>query len=118
MEKKNTGFLVGLLMGVTVGLLAGGVGTGFAVYLKMKKVRRGWNLVPVLVATQQLPEGTVMTFNKLAQRNVPEQFVTPSVIKPDAVHSIIHHRLLVPVQERDMLRWSQFGTEKVAPATP
>jgi pilus assembly protein CpaB len=123
MQPKNTGILVGLLIGVTAGFLAGGAVSGFIGHQRVKKAeqdaRSGWNLVPVVVAKQDIPEGEVVTFDKVAQRSVPEQFVTASVVKPDGASYIMNHRLTVPVKEGDLLLWSQFETQKVAaPATP
>jgi pilus assembly protein CpaB len=122
MEKKNTGFLVGLLIGVTVGLMAGGFVSGFVGYQRVKKAekdaRSGWNLVPVTVAAQAIPEGTVVTFDMVAQRGVPEQFVTSSIVKPDATKFIINQRLNVPVQAGDLLLWSQFEAAKTATPSP
>lgn len=124
MEQKNTGFIVGLFMGVIVGIMAGGVVAGFISYALVKKkeadVRRGWNLAPVVVAAQPIPEGTQVTYDMIRQRNVPEQFVTSSVVKPDSAAYIIDQRLNVPVQEGDMLLWSQFeAPKKVAePSAP
>jgi Flp pilus assembly protein CpaB len=107
-----------------VGVLAGGVigffvsvllvgGAGYA-YIKKKEadVRRGWNLVPVVVASQDIPEKTSITFDMIAQRSVPEQFVTSSVIKPESASFIVDQRILVPVQSGDPLLWTQFETQK------
>jgi len=123
MERKNTGLLVGLLIGVTAGFLVGGAVSGFLGHQQVKKAeqdaRSGWNLVPVVVAARDIPEGEVVTFDKVAQRGVPEQFVTASVVKPEGATYVINQRLAVPVKEGDMLLWSQFETKKVAaPATP
>jgi pilus assembly protein CpaB len=77
-------------------------------------VRRGWNLVPVVVAAQDVPEGTVITFDMISQRSVPEQFVTSSVVKPDSANYVVNQKVLVPLQQGDPLLWSQFETTKAA----
>src|SRR5687768_2626899 len=102
-----------LVIALALGLMAG----GFA-YLSIKKkeadVRKGWNLVPVVVAAVDIPEGTVVTFDMISQRSVPEQFVTSSVVKPDSASYIVNQKVLVPLQAGDPLLWSQFETTKAA----
>lgn len=96
--------LAGLLIGLGLGMLAGraanlqgaprvlttlgfaglavllGTFIGVVHYSGLKKreaeVRRGWNLVPVVVAAVDVPAGTTLTFDMISQRSVPEQFVT------------------------------------------
>ncbi len=92
--------------------------SGLVAYSAIKKkeadVRRGWNLVPVVVAAADLSEGSVVTFDMISQRSVPEQFVTSSVVKPDSASYVVNQKVLVPVQAGDPLLWSQFETTKAA----
>ncbi len=73
-----------------------------------KRVRLGWDLVPVMVASVELPEGTTITVDMVAERAVPEAFVTSSVVRPDSVQYLINQKILVPTQAGDPLLWSQF----------
>jgi Flp pilus assembly protein CpaB len=111
-RQGNSSFWLGLLSGGALGFIASVFLVGVAGYSYVKKkeadVRRGWNLVPVVVAAQDIPEDTVVTFDVLSQRSVPEQFVTSSVVKPDSATYIVNQRILVPVQAGDPLLWSQF----------
>ena len=77
-------------------------------------VRRGWNLVPVVVAAIDIPEGTVVTMDMISQRSVPEQFITSSVVKPDSASYVVNQKVLVPVQAGDPLLWSEFETTRAA----
>ena len=77
-------------------------------------VRKGWNLVPVVVAAQDIAENTVVGMEMISQRSVPEQFDTSSVVKPDSASYIVNQRVLVPLQAGDMMLWSQFETSKAA----
>ena len=92
--------------------------SGLVAYSSIKKkeadVRRGWNLVPVVVAAVDVGEGTVVTFDMISQRSVPEQFITSSVVKPDSASYVVNQKVLVPVQAGDPLLWSQFETTKAA----
>jgi Flp pilus assembly protein CpaB len=120
-SRQGNSFLAGILLGGVVGFAISTLLVGMAGFVWVKKkaadARRGWNLVPVVVASQDIPEGTVITYDQLVQRSVPEQFVTSSVVKPDSASYIVNQRLLVPVQAGDTLLWSQFETRKRTPAS-
>jgi pilus assembly protein CpaB len=95
------------------GLMLLGFGVAFSALQKAQDdVRRGWNLVPVVVASTELSEGTVVTLEHLSQRSVPEQFVTSSVIKPDSASYVVGQKVTVAVAAGDPLLWSQFETSR------
>ena len=102
-----------LFIALALGLLAG----AFA-YIGIRKkeadVRRGWNLVPVIVAAQDVPEGATVTFDMISQRSVPEQFVTSSVVRPDSASYVVNQKVLVALQAGDPLLWSQFETMRAS----
>jgi Pilus formation protein N terminal region len=66
----------------------------------------GWKLVPVLVAAQDIAEGTELTMDKLEPRSVPDFVRTTSVVKPEAASYVLQKQVLVPLQAGDMLAWS------------
>ena len=109
MLKGKTPLVVALALGLTAGIVAYS-----AIKKKESDVRRGWNLVTVVVASVDISEGTVVTFDMISQRAVPEQFVTSSVVKPDSASYVVNQKVLVPVQAGDALLWSQFETTKAA----
>src|SRR5512140_779374 len=109
MLKGKTPLIVALVLGLFAGIVAYS-----ATKKKEADARRGWNLVPVVVAAADIPEGTVVTFDMISQRSVPEQFVTSSVVKPDSASYVVNQKVLVPLQAGDPLLWSQFETTKAA----
>ncbi|HLL54326.1 MAG TPA: Flp pilus assembly protein CpaB [Myxococcaceae bacterium] len=109
MLKGKTPLIVALVLAITAGLLS-----RWGVILERDRVRRGWNLVPVVVAAVDIPEGTVVSVDMISQRNVPEQFVTSSVVKPDSASYVVNQKVLVALQAGDPLLWSQFETTKAA----
>ncbi|HZI15437.1 MAG TPA: SAF domain-containing protein [Myxococcus sp.] len=113
-QQTFLGLLTGGAIGFFVAVLVVGVGGYALVKKKERDVRKGWNLVPVVVAAQDIPEDTVVTYEMISQRSVPEQFVTSSVVKPDSASYIVDQRVHVPLQAGDMLLWSQFETRKRA----
>jgi pilus assembly protein CpaB len=102
-----------LLVAAVLGLLAGAMAY-VAVLRQEREARAGWNLVEVVVAAQDIAEGTAATEEMLGKRKMPEQFVTRSVIKPDSAHLLIGQKILVPVQAGDPLLWTQFETSQAA----
>src|SRR3954465_5146666 len=109
MLKGKTPLVVALVLGLLAGVVAYS-----AIKKKEADVRRGWNLVPVVVAVDDIPEGTVVTFDMVSQRSAPEQFVTSSGVKPDSASYVVNQKVLVPLQAGDPLLWSQFETTKAA----
>lgn len=109
MLKGKTPLLIAVVLGVLAGVVA-----YTSVKAKERQVKAGWNLVPVIVANDSIAEGTVMSYDMISQRAIPEQFVTSSVIKPDSSNYIVGQKILVPIQAGDPLLWSQFETSKAA----
>jgi pilus assembly protein CpaB len=102
-----------LIIALALGLLAGIISYS-ALKRREEEVRRGWNLVPVVVASVEISEGTVVTMDMISQRAIPEKFVTSSVVKPDSASYIVGQKVLVPLASGDPLLWSQFETTKAA----
>jgi pilus assembly protein CpaB len=101
-------------VGIVLGLLAGTGGGSLASYALVKReearVRRGWNLVPVVVAGTTLAPTKPLEMEMISQRSVPEQLVTASIVKPDSAAYVIHQPLRRPLQEGAMIRWDDFLT--------
>lgn len=96
-------------LALAAGLMLMGFGVAWSALAKERAdARKGWNLVPVLVAAVDLAEGTVVTFDHVSQRSVPEQFVTSSVVKPGSASYVIGQPVQVAVAAGDPLLWSQF----------
>lgn len=109
MLKGKTPLIVALVLGLLAGVVAYS-----AIKRKESEVKKGWDLVPVVVAVEDITEGTVVTFEMISSRPVPSQFVTSSVVKPDAATYVVNQKVLVPLQRGDPLLWSQFETTKAA----
>lgn len=109
MLKGKTPLIVAAVLGVVAFLVSWS-----AIKKREADVRKGWNLVPVVVAAVDISEGTVVTMEMISQRSIPEQFVTSSVVKPDSASYIVNQKVLVALQAGDPLLWSQFETTKAA----
>lgn len=102
-----------LLVGVVLAVLAFIVGWS-GMQKQRADVRKGWNLVPVIVSAVDLSEGTTVTMEMISQRSIPEQFVTSSVVKPDSASYVVGQKVMVSMQAGDPLLWSQFETSRAA----
>jgi pilus assembly protein CpaB len=100
-----------LVVAVVLALLGFTVGYS-AIQRQRADVRKGWNLVPVVVAAVDVAEGSVVTMDMVSQRSIPEQFVTSSVVKPDSASYVVGQKVLVALQAGDPLMWSQFETSR------
>jgi Flp pilus assembly protein CpaB len=103
------GFLLGLGIGTAVAL-ALNVGYRDRVYKSAyDAARSGWVLKSCVVAAADIPAGSIITFDVIAERNVPEQFVTPNQITPADASGILGKRMMVSVQAGEPLTWSAFA---------
>ncbi|WP_375771763.1 SAF domain-containing protein [Archangium gephyra] len=104
----------GLVVGLGIGLVAGMAGAwvlSFSLIEKAKQeVRAGWTFVPVVVANRDVAPGEVLKLNELAQRSIPEQLATSSLVRPDSSAYVVGQALTVPVQQGEPLRWAFFAT--------
>lgn len=108
---------VPVIAAAAAGLLSGAV-AWVSIRARERAAREGWELVPVLVAASDIPEGEALQVDMIARRPVPEQFVTSSVVRPDSAATVLGQKLLVPVQAGDPLLWSSFevarGVERLS----
>lgn len=106
MLKGKVPIIIALVLGILAALIA---------YKTMKRqeerVKEGWNLVPVVVANRDLREGTVLDWDMVAQHEMPEQFVTPSVVDPKQFEKVVGQKLMVPLQRGDLILWTHFRSE-------
>ncbi len=102
-----------LIVGVVLAGLAFIVGWS-GMQKQRADIRKGWNLVPVIVSAVDISEGTVVTMEMISQRSIPEQFVTSSVVKPDSASYVVGQKVMVSLQAGDPLLWSQFETSRAA----
>ncbi|HUB09186.1 MAG TPA: Flp pilus assembly protein CpaB [Myxococcales bacterium] len=107
MNKGRTPLLIAIILGVGAALLG---------YLDRRNAernaRKGWDLVPIVVAAQDVDEGTVLTTDMIAQQPMPSRFVTPSVIKPENYSYVVGQKVLVNLHKHDPLLWTQFESSK------
>lgn len=100
------GFALGSGGGVTVfGLLA-----VFLMYSRVKheedQVRAEWDLVPVVVASEDLRTGELLSPKNIASRSIPRRLVTDSIVKPESAAYVLTQPILMPHHAGDPLRWT------------
>ncbi len=106
MLKGKTPLVIALVLGLLAALLA-----YKTIQHKEAKIREGWILVPVVVSNRDVIEGAVLDYDMVAKQQMPEQFVTPSVVKPSQFEKVIGQKLMVPLQRGDLILWTHFRSE-------
>lgn len=98
--------------GLVVGVGLSGVLAFSVSYVLVKKAeldaRRGWNLVPVMVAARDLAPGEVVSLDALSLRSIPEQLATASIVQAESASYLANQPLLVGVSKGAPMRWSAF----------
>ncbi|WP_375770694.1 SAF domain-containing protein [Archangium gephyra] len=110
-----------LAFGIMVGLAVGGVVTTVGAALisdsLIRKARQetqdSWKLVPVVIAKRDFEPDEAVSLDDVAQRDVPEQLATSSMVRPDSATYVVGQRLTVPVRNGEPLRWAFFEGAKM-----
>src|SRR5581483_12473472 len=88
---------------------AAGAFDGVLNYAQIKsgeaRVRKGWNLKPVVVAAVDIKANDAVTFDVISQRSMPEQFVTGAMVTPARVTELVNRRARFEVHAGDPLLW-------------
>jgi hypothetical protein len=103
------GFVAGLIAGVMGTCVFAGIASYKVLEFEEQRLQRGGTMVPVVVAPRALESGTRMTFAEVAQRPMPEQLVTSSVVKPGSADYVVDQVLTVPLSAGDRLHWAFFS---------
>ena len=65
----------------------------------------GFDKVPVVVVNQDLEPGRTLALDMLAQRLMPEQYVTASIVRPESVSFVAGSKTLAKLYAGDPLTW-------------
>lgn len=98
--------VIGVVMGVVVGVAV----SGFVYRVMDDRACPEWKMTPVIVFVRDVKEGSQLTADDFALRNVPDVFVTRSVVTPEEINLVIGKRVLVPVLTGDLAHFAQFET--------
>ncbi|MBS1149888.1 MAG: Flp pilus assembly protein CpaB [Myxococcaceae bacterium] len=107
--ESSGNFVLGLLLGLAgsclLGLLISApVGYGLAQASRNSEKNRGWNLVPVVVYAVDVAPGTIVTFDMISQRSIPQQFTDASMFRPDNASFLVNQPLGIGVRAGDPAR--------------
>lgn len=115
-EQKKGGWVGAIVAGCILGVLVAGGLSGLVGYVLVTKkhadVRKGWNLGPVMVASRDLRAGQVLRTEDVAERSIPEQLVTSSIVKPGSMTDVVGQLIAVDVKAGEPLRSSYFPSSK------
>ncbi|MCG3172043.1 MAG: hypothetical protein GMKNLPBB_00188 [Myxococcota bacterium] len=101
-----------LILAVAFGLAAGAL-AWVSIKQRFAEVRKGWDLVEIIVADQDIEEGEEITNDVLSKRKVPELFATRSVLRPSQLDRDVYGRTLVmALKKGEPLTWAHFQTNR------
>jgi pilus assembly protein CpaB len=99
---------------IAMGLALAAAATAYiGIKSEQTRLMREWKKTSVVVASRDIQEGTVLSVDMIAERDIPEQFVTSSVVRPGSVDAVINQKVVVPLQAGDPLLWTQFETTRM-----
>jgi pilus assembly protein CpaB len=75
---------------------------------KERNLKEKWSLGKVVVASMDIAEGTVLDIEMAAEHQIPKQFITPSVVKPEQFEKVVGQRLIAQLKRGDPILWSHF----------
>ena len=98
---------VPLIFALALGLLSALL---FWAHIKEREeeIRKGWNTTKIVVASKDVTEGDVIDLGGVAQREIPEKFVTESVLTPENINFVVGQKVAVPLKRGDPILWSHF----------
>ena len=107
-----------LLIALGLGLIAGLVAYS-AIKAKEKEVKKGWDVVKILAANVDVPEGTELDQAMVAVKDMPSRFVTDSFIRIEDDNTSkqelpFGQRVLVPLKAGDPILVSHFESNREA----
>jgi hypothetical protein len=74
-----------------------------------ERMRRGWLLEPVVVTTRAMRAGTVLKASDVRPGQLPDQFVTTSLVPVTDLGTLVGRRLTVDVSPNDALGFAHFA---------
>lgn len=97
-----------MLVGAAVFAALSGLWVHHALRSREERILEGWAPVGVLVAAADLDEGAVVESGHLVAAEMPERFVSPSMVRPGLAETLVGQTLLVPLRKGDPVLWSHF----------
>src|SRR4051812_25779708 len=101
---KRAVFVVGLVLGLALVI-------AFEAKRRKPEWTHGYDLVPIVVVEDDLPAGTVLTFEHVGQRSVPSMLQFSSYVKPDAASKAVGKRLTTALEKGEPVRWQDLEPE-------
>ena len=93
--------------------LAGALAWG-SLKRKQAEISAGWQPKAVLVASRDVPAGTVLDSDMLQVQGIPEQFVTDSIVPASHRSNVVDGKLVYPMKLGDILNFHMLqGTRQV-----
>lgn len=97
------GVFIGVAVGLVLAIVASGAGAIAYASNKSTKLRKGWNLKPVVVVSKAVRRGDPIAGVLIAGQQ-PEQFVTASLLTPEMIPAMQGRTFAVDLPENAPVR--------------
>lgn len=106
---KNIALVIALLLGVAAVALMFGY-----IRRSIDEKTSGWDMITVMVAADDIPQGTTLTSQHVARRPYPAKYVSDRAITPDAIESVIGGELLANAEKGKPILWTDIRPAEIA----
>lgn len=110
-------FAKGVATGMGAAMLVAAAAAALLLPRAVSDAKLGWNLVPVVVAAENLPAGTVLEAEHLSQQVLPEQFASEANIHPRDIPLVLGKRTPQALESGEPLVYSSFASEPLMEST-
>lgn len=94
----------GLIVGFVLGTVVGGLLVYGARQRHDQMLAAGWTTTKVVVAGAAMKAGSPIRMDALAQRPIPDQFLTGSVVRAKGAQGVVGKRTLIDLAPGDPIR--------------
>jgi len=106
-------FLFSAFFGLVLGGLIGSVITYHYASEKAdrfeKSLKEAWEMVYVVVVSQDIKSGTTLKYDMMAKAKIPRQYVSENMISPKSVEQVTGQKVKVLLKRGDFIRWGDLG---------
>ena len=106
------GLMIGAAIGAGLALLLTVAGTIAFTTEQVAKMRRGWNLVPLVATSRALKRGAPLAAGDLVSREEVEQFATDNSLKPDDLTRVTQRIVAADLPAGALVYWNDLEPEQ------
>lgn len=104
---KRVALIIAVIMGIVAILMMKNY-----VHSQKKQIKKGLDLIPVIVATKNIQKGEILSESNIAQREYPEQYAGARSIRMSNVSLVLGQKVKNNLEKDKPILWSDIELEK------